>query len=522
MSEVVIERLVTQLVFQGDIAAYDRASITVAGLSEAAFTATVALTGLAASTAKEVTQYARLGEGLGIGTQGARELSAVFIALGSDANDVSDALQTVSDYALEAATGNKEWVKTFTAAGVNISNLRNKKPDEILEVVADGIASLGSAAERAAAASRIFGDDVGRKLLPLLVQGSEGIKRMREEARIFGGVITEEAAKSAMELEGDLRRLTYASQELRIRFGMELAPTLRLLTKDILDWVMANKEWVDMKLDYAADSLKHAFAALTGPIGLTVSAIGGLSLTAAAATAAFRALAFSLGYSAGGLAAALSPMVAPAGVLLLFVMAIEDLMYAAEGGPSVFGDLAKSIGVDSEFQAALKSMKTMLGEASDFAKAIGGNFAESVREMIAQIPMLETLQPYIQAFQRGTKYALKKVELSTESAARGYRKATDALERDEWFDNIDETLPQRTMGGSPSMAGTAHLTLGTKMAGYALEAGLGAYNWMAGTQIGTVNINASGLSAAEAETVVRNALDAEVRGANDAAAQGAR
>jgi hypothetical protein len=536
MSSVTVERLVTELVFQGDIEAYDRATITVAGLSEAAFAAAAALAGLAATTAAEITQYARLGEGLGVGVQGARELSAVFIALGADTNDVSDALQTVSDYALEAATGNKEWVKTFKAAGVEISALKGKNPDEILEVVADGIQSLGSAAERAAAASRIFGDDVGRKLLPLLVQGSEGIKRMREEARIFGGVITDEAAKSAVELEGDLRRLRYASDALRMRFGIALMPTLRLLTHDILEWVQANKEWVALKLDKAADSLKHAFAALTGPIGGTVVAIGGLLASARAAQIAIKMLSLAVGTGEGGLALKLAPLVAPAGVLLLFVAAIEDLMYAAEGGPSVFADLADALGFGSEFRNALSETKGMLGDAAKFAAAFGDSFVEAIDKIYDKFPLLKKISEAMSWIDSNIGLLLVGGNLSDlpgvvaedqaqrgKSARRGFQKATTALESGQFgFSDvlnsiqlmIDENISSVFRGGRRGQQvniGGSSVTLDELY-------GLPGQNRV----LTNVTINANGLSAAEAETVVRNVLDAEVRGANDAASQGTR
>lgn len=534
-NSVTVERLITELVFQGDIKAYDEATVTVSNLSEAAFAAAAALAGLAESVSQEVTQYTRLGRALGIGTQGAREMTSVFLSLGADVNDVSDALQTLSDYSLEAANGNEEWVKTFKAAGVNIDELKGKNPDELLYALADGISSLGTAAERAAASSRILGDDVGRKLLPLMVLGSEGIKRMREEARIFGGVITDEAAEGAVMLDTNLRRLRYTVDALRLRLGLALGPTLRGVTDDILDWVHANKEWLELKIEAAVDGIVHVFKALTGPIGLTVVTMGGFLAAARAAKTAAQMLALAVGTAEGGLGFALAPLVAPAGVLLLFVAAIEDLMYAAEGGPSVFADIAKAIGVESQFREALYETGEMLKDASTFALALGNNFSESVDKMLNKIPGLKKIENALSWVDTEVGMLLFGSNLSDipgavlddqtkrmRSARRGFQEASGAIATDQ-FDWID-LLNSAQIAATTSFPGVERQRgqkLGIKGSEISYDDiyGVGPSRSLRNVN---VTINANGLSAAEAETVVRNTLDSEIRGANDAASQGTR
>jgi hypothetical protein len=227
VADTIVERLITQLVFDGDVAEFERAESAVGGLSAAAFAAVAAMSALAASTAAEITVFRRLSSGLGVTTQDAREIGAVFATTGAEINDVSDALQTLSDYSLEAMNGNQTWVDTFKQIGVAAADLKGKKPDELLEVVADGFERTGDVVKRAATASQLFGDDVGRKLLPLLIKGADGIRDLRMEFQLFGGVLTEEDAIAAETLTHDLRLLGYMVDGLKTRIGVGLMPVLQ-------------------------------------------------------------------------------------------------------------------------------------------------------------------------------------------------------------------------------------------------------------------------------------------------------
>lgn len=523
MADQVVERLITQLVFEGDLKQYESATGLVTGLSSAVFAMNAAFAGTAASVAQELTVMSRLGEGLGIGTQAAREMSQVFIALGSDMNDVSDALQTIADYGLEAASGNEEWIRTFSRAGVEFKRFKGANPVEILEITADGIAGLANSSERAAAASRLFGDDVGRKLLPLLVRGAKGLEDMRAEARLFSGVVTEEAAASAVELTTELRRLGYFFN-MKTHIGIALIPVLRDVTTGMLDWVNANRDWLDQKIGHTIDALTHTFEALTKPLGFALTALGGLYVSARAA-AAIQSLSAALSVTTG-LGFSLGPLVGPAGLLILTYLAVEDLVYAANGGPSVFAEWAASLGAESEFRTSLVVTRDLIteiaGAVTDMLAAMDRAFNSEANlfnafhdpETGQSLPWNWLTGRGFQVVDEGqpTDVGLKRV-LGGTGGDGGYNRGAQAVT--DWL----RRTRSGEMAGFPSGSFTGQDLPDPVDRSYQGALGHGARG---GLTIENLTIHADGLTRDEAQALVNESLRREVTAAYDDADAGER
>lgn len=532
MADTIVERLVTQLVFDGDVAEFERAESAVGGLSAAAFAAVAAMSALAASTAQEITVFRRLSSGLGVTTQDAREIAAVFKVSGAEINDVSDALQTLSDYSLEAMNGNKTWVDTFKQIGVAASDLKGKKPDELLEVVADGFERTGDVVKRAATASQLFGDDVGRKLLPLLIKGSRGIHDLRMEAQLFGGVLSEEDAIAAENLTHDLRLLGYMVDGLKVRIGVGLMPVLQDLVADTLEWVDANKEWIDLKIGQTVDFLTASFRLLTSPLGLVVAGFGGLVAGAKLTTAALTALGIPIG--------ALTATVA---LPLLVALLGEDLYFAMQGLPSVTGDAAKAMGVGSEFQMALIGLRDNTSAALVFVEALGPAVSGMVADLVASIPGLETFNSamsYAASFMPEAPPGgwLEGFGVLEERAAGGFKAAADYLSSN------DPTVRNAAIGATGNAFGRAILdpfgitglsalsNAGPAMSNAANTLSAGADesfrqspyygNMGAGRGDTNITVNANGLNAAEAEALARRVIQTEVSEAYDSSNGGVR
>lgn len=140
-----------------------------------------------------------------------------------------------------AAQGQAEYLKQFEMLGVEIRDAQgNVRPtEEVFADVSDAIAGLGSASEQAAAASKIFGEEAGPRLLNLLTQGAAGIKSARQEAEFFGVVIGPELAANAQALSDAMFRMGLAIKgvafEILREFGDDMASGMNSLAKSIAE-----------------------------------------------------------------------------------------------------------------------------------------------------------------------------------------------------------------------------------------------------------------------------------------------
>ncbi len=144
---------------------------------------------------------------LGEPVEQVQELFFVFRQFGLESNDVSDALNTLADRALDAQQGTKGMIEDFRDAGIAVEELRGKDPVELFELLVDRLSRIDDVQRRSAIAVRLFGDELGRRLLPLLVEGSGKVEEMREEIREFGGVLSKDAVDGGAAAAREFRKV---------------------------------------------------------------------------------------------------------------------------------------------------------------------------------------------------------------------------------------------------------------------------------------------------------------------------
>lgn len=277
-AEKVIRRLLVRLGVKADDkvlkdfdekleAAKETASKTVSELKRmaiatvAAGVAVVASTKLTADYARAIDNQAKV---LGTSTTAYQEIAHATAAYGVETADLADAFGTIADKAQGAIEGSKTMVEDFGLIGLKVSELRGKDPEQLFLAVADAIASTTDPTKRAAAASRLFGDDVARKMVPLLVRGSAGIAELRKEAHELGLVLDEEAIAKSREFSIRTDILWRSLGALRDRLGLALMPALDGVVSRSLEWVRANRLWLDQRLDVAGARIGRAFLAVEG------------------------------------------------------------------------------------------------------------------------------------------------------------------------------------------------------------------------------------------------------------------
>jgi hypothetical protein len=87
---------------------------------------------------------------------------------------------------------------------------RITKPLELLDAVAERLQALPTQAERLWISDGIFGDE-GSKILTMLKQGADGLRKLHEETRRMGRVLGSESIEQADRLTHSTHRLKDAS-----------------------------------------------------------------------------------------------------------------------------------------------------------------------------------------------------------------------------------------------------------------------------------------------------------------------
>ena len=226
---------------------------------------------------------------------------------GVDAVGFSNAMGQLQLTAARAARDGGQQAQMFRKLGINITNSSGELLGgaDLLRNVADAMRRTTNPTVRTAAAMELMGE-TGRRLLPMLTGGREGMAAMEGElARLGGGASREFIAASVM-MTDDLARMNVASMSLRSSLVTAIIPTLSRAV-----------QWFTRVA--AAVSTTGTASAATKPV---VVALG-----TALAVAGYTALA------AWG--ATLLPILAVAGGAALLYLAINDVNTTLEGGETI-------------------------------------------------------------------------------------------------------------------------------------------------------------------------------------------
>lgn len=326
------------------------------------------------ATARAAEQADRMARSLGIGVEAAQGYAAIFEGVGADAKDVADAFNTLADRSQDAQDGMQSFIDDFSLLGLAVDDLRGKSPEDLFLTFADGVERTSDVVKRNAAVVRLLGDDVGNRLLPVMMQGSAGITQMRAEAERLGLVMSTDDVAAGVEAAEAFRRFGRVLTGLRNQVGLAVVPTMIRLGALLQEFIARNRVLIRERLeramerfgdavdtvrgalakanDFVADRLggwenliNRAASALAVFAGLRAWAI--ITSVAGVAVGAIEAIATALGLLGAGatltLGTAIPVVLGVAAAVAALYLVVDDLITYFRGGESVLGDfLAQS------------------------------------------------------------------------------------------------------------------------------------------------------------------------------------
>jgi hypothetical protein len=126
------------------------------------------------------------------------------------------------------------------------------------------IAGISDESERAAAAQELFGKSA-YNLTPLLNEGVEGIAALRNEAREYGLVMSNEAVASGEAFGDSLDKLSLTFNGIKNKIASQLIPSFNLIT-DGLAGILAGTEGAEEQFSQGMQSFATAITDLVPTI----------------------------------------------------------------------------------------------------------------------------------------------------------------------------------------------------------------------------------------------------------------
>ena len=183
-------------------------------------------------------------------------VGGAMVKAAKDTADTADQIDKASQRMKMDAESYQELAHAAGLSGVEMSTLERaaKKlegTDLSMNDALDQIYSLGTAEERAAKASELFGESVAYQMTPLLNASAEDMAAMRQEAHDLGLVMSEDAVKSGAEMNDMFSKVEESIGALRNGLMAEFMPYI----KEILDWVIANIPKISATVKKVMDAL---------------------------------------------------------------------------------------------------------------------------------------------------------------------------------------------------------------------------------------------------------------------------
>jgi hypothetical protein len=133
---------------------------------------------------------------------------------------------------------------------------------DVMPQLADAFKHTTDATMRSRMAAALFGARLGKDLLPMLLEGSEGLDEFSKQAAELKYAVTPEDAEGLEAYHRSMIGLQTAVGGFATELGARLAPVLRPIVDATTDWVVANRDWITQDIASAVKQLSDNLAAV--------------------------------------------------------------------------------------------------------------------------------------------------------------------------------------------------------------------------------------------------------------------
>lgn len=266
---------------------------------------------------------------IGVGTTELQRLRFAAERSGTSSRNLSLAIKNSAKQLEDASNGGAKLFRdALEDIGLSLEDVQGLTAEERLALFADRLGQVGDEGKKTALAMNLFGARAGPDLLPLLQEGSDGIRALGDEAERLGIVIDEEGVAASERFQDRMTDLKATLTGVKNTIGVALIPAVEGVIIKFRDWVLENRALIDQKLPELAEKISEGFEKFLIVVEKVGSAIVFVAenfeiffgfIAGAKVAQGFAAVA--TGFSSMGIAAgaALGPIGAIAGALIALI-----------------------------------------------------------------------------------------------------------------------------------------------------------------------------------------------------------
>jgi len=116
--------------------------------------------------------------------------------------------------------------KALAELHVDAERLTQLPLNRQLEEIAEAFVKVENPAERVRIATQLFGDEVGRKLIPILAAGKSGIRAFGEESDRLGITLSSEVVAKLQATDAEFKKIEASSMALKRELALNLGPAI--------------------------------------------------------------------------------------------------------------------------------------------------------------------------------------------------------------------------------------------------------------------------------------------------------
>ena len=209
------------------------------GLAGASLAAGLVIGAVATKTIKAGDEIHKMGLRTGFTAEELTRLKHAAELSGTSIEGIEDTVKDMQKNLVDASQGSATMREQFKLLNLNVDELVKLSPEEQFKRITSALADVNDPTQRAAVSMRIFGEG-GRRLIPMLAAGSEGLEKMKADADKLGITMSGRQVNNLAAFNDSLSRLGKSLLGLfQKALGFE---DLRLLTDKITESIIKFRE----------------------------------------------------------------------------------------------------------------------------------------------------------------------------------------------------------------------------------------------------------------------------------------